>query len=319
MKFSLIVLTLISFNIHALETDQFIATDIVIKDSKDVITDYFKDKMNKAIEKANKKNPEKVDCREIANDTMTGLVGRFSISKISQFAKKSPLVDKYPDNSVSDREYFKMTFYQHAGILLHAAPLARTINLNGIYMGTDKLGHFSLVGRNYYHSYLKNLKDGMTKDEALRKAILKGHKTETGILGYGIGGVLSYGDLEANYEGLKFAIDMCEGERPYYKLNNGRWELNPEIEFDLMRYFNPRMDESYNFSFWRPYLFKRISPKMLAEYCTVKDNPNYKARVEKYPSMIVENLNDQLIKENLLSRKKFDRKLEDVANLCEEK
>lgn len=302
---------------YALETDQFLASFHVIKDSAPVINEYFQKNINDVLDEANSKTPEKIKCTELADNVMSGLVGgEFSISKISQFAKKSPEVDKFPDSSISDRDYLKMTFYENADILVKLAPLARTINLNGIYMGTDKLGHFSLVGRNYYRAYLKNLEKGQSRELAEKNAIVRGFKTEKGVLGYGIGGVLSFADLEANYEGLQFAKEMCEGEKPYFIFQNNRWVLNINNQFDTKKYFNPRMDESYNFSFWRPFLYNRISEKMEKEYCSVKETELYQARIATYPSKIKENLNDSLIREHLLTISKFDRKLEDVKNIC---
>lgn len=324
MKSSLLTISLLSvvaLPASALETDQFIASKVVIKDSSEVFNRYFNQQIEKAIEKANAKNPEKMECSEVAKLVMNNLVGGkvFAISKISKFARTSPEVDKFPDDSVSESDYKKLTFYGEAGILLKLSPaLARTININGIYMGTDKLGHFSLLGRNYYHNYLTFLKKGMNKEEALEKAILKGFKTEKGILGYGIGGVLSFGDLEANYEGLRFAIDLCDGANPYIVTKNNRFEKNATNTFDMKTYFNPRMDESYHFSFWRPWLYKMVKGKLSREYCEVRNNPLYVERISKYPELIKENLNDILIEKHLLSLDKFDRKLEDIsASSCE--
>lgn len=183
-------------------------------------------------------------------------------------------------------------------------------------MGTDKLGHFSLIGRNYYHNYLTNLKNGMNKAEALEKAILKGFKTEKGMLGYGIGGVLSFGDLEANYQGLRFAIDLCDGKNPYIVFNDNRFEKNINNNFEMKTYFNPRMDESYHFSFWRPWLYKKIKEKLSQEYCEAKNEPMYVERISKYAPLMKENLNDRLIQQHLLTIDKFDRKLEDITAFC---
>jgi hypothetical protein len=319
MKFALFLLTTLALSVHALETDQFIATRVVIKDSADVLNKYFYKQIDEALDAVNDKNPAKVKCSALADRVMNNLVGGkvFGISKVSQFAKKSPEVDKFPDLSISDREYAKMTFYENSDILLKLAPLARTININGIYMGTDKLGHFALVGRNYYHNYLSNLKNGQTREEAEINAILKGFKTEKGLLGYAIGGVLSFSDLEANYEGMRFAIDMCEGENPYFIFKDGRFEKNPNKEFDIKNYFNPRMDESYHFSFWRPGLYKRVQEKLEKEYCEIKDDPMYLERISKYPNLLTENLNDRLIRDHLLTVGKFNRSLEDVKTFCQ--
>lgn len=301
------------FSVHALETDQFLATKVIIKDSAPILNQYFNQQIDKAVDEANRESIK--SCSKISSMVMDNLVGAkyFGISKISKFARTNPEIEKYPPLSVSDREYFKMTFYENADILMKVADLARTINVNGIYMGTDKLGHFSLIGRNYYHNYLSYRKKGQTKDEAMKNAILKGFATERGILGYAIGGVLSFGDLESNYEGLRFATEVCESDTPYIVLKNNRWER--VRDFETKEYFNARQDESFNISFWRPGLYKRIQPKLKQEYCETIADPMYHERISKYPP-IVENMNDRLIKEVILTEKRFSRSLEDVKAFC---
>ncbi len=318
MTFKFILASLLIFNLKtfALETDQFIASNIVLNDSAVIMNEYIQKKIEEAVSKANQKNFNSNQCRKLAERVMTNIVGgRFSISEVSMFAKKSPLVDKYPDSSISDSEYFKMTFYEDAGILMKFAPLSRTMNLNGIYMGTDKLGHFALLGRHYYRHYLDFLKKGQSIEVATENAILQGLKSEKGILGYAIGGVLSFGDLEANYQGLVFAKNLCEGENPYLYFD-GEWKLNPNRPFDTKEYFNPKMDESFHFSFWKPSLYKKINEKLKKEYCEVKDTPMYLERAASYKDKIVENLNDLLLKKHVLNIPKFNRSLEDVKNFC---
>jgi len=315
MKMSLVLAVVFSFSAHALETDQFLATKIVIKDSAPILNDYFNKQIDDAVAEANLNAVNK--CSDVAGMVMDNLVGAkyFGISKISKFARTNPEIEKYPPMSVSDKAYFKMTFYEKSDVLMKLADLARTINLNGIYMGTDKLGHFSLIGRNYYHNYLSFRKKGQNREEAMKSAILKGFATERGILGYAIGGVLSFGDLESNFEGMRFAVEVCEGNNPYVVVKNHRFVK--VRDFDTKDYFNARQDESFNFSFWRPGLYKRIQPKLKKEYCETIADPMYIERISKYPP-IVENMNDKLIKEVILTEKRFGRHLEDVKSFCNE-
>lgn len=317
MKYILVMAMAATFSANALETDQFLATRAVLKDSSDVLNRYFNQQIEKAVNDANEGKLEKIKCQEVASNVMNNLVGAkyFGISKISKFARTNPEIEKFPDMSVSDKDYFRMTFYENSDIFMKFADLARTINVDGIYMGTDKLGHFSLIGRNYYHNYLTFKKKGQKQEEAMRNAILKGFATERGILGYAIGGVLSFGDLEANYQGMKFAVEVCEGENPYVKFENGKFKK--VRDFETKNYFSPRMDESFHFSFWRPGLYKRIQPKLAQSYCEIKNDPMYIERVSKYPAL-VENMNDRLIKEVIFAEKRFDRGLEDVKSFCNE-
>jgi hypothetical protein len=298
----------------SLETDQFITSNIKLNDSSSAINGYFQESINNALVRANKKG---FSCEKTAQEVLVNIKGRFSISKASAFARSSPLVDRYPDDSVSDGDYISQTFYQNAPFTLKIIDFARTINLDGVYMGTDKLGHFSLIGMNYYKHYLKYKKLGLSEEETIKKTVLKGFKTEYGILGFAIGGVLSYADLEANYQGLMFALDMCRGENPILVKDKNLWIENPNHLFDVRNYFNPKMDESFNISFWKKSLYKRIEDKLTTEYCEAYRSPVFKERIAFYRQIVKNNLNDQLIKENILTQDKYDRKTEDPAKSCE--
>jgi hypothetical protein len=324
MKKSLLIFLgplVFSQSLFALETDQFITFDKELKDSSPYINNYFHEKMQLAVDEANNKSDAK-SCEKVASDVFTLVLGRLSISKISKFAENSNLIERFPEDSISNRDYFDISIYKDAPFYMKIAALSRTINLGGVYMGTDKLGHFSLLGRNYYNKYLSFKGLGLSHDGAFKEAIVHGMRSETGILGYAIGGVLSLGDLESNYQGLKFAIDMCQGEKPYLVKVNDKWEVSKENIFDVKKYFSPRMDESYNISYWRPSLFKKIKGTLKAEYCTMIKSPIYLERLKSYnanfKSLLIENLNDQLINEHIFSKARYTKFKEDLNSLCNE-
>ena len=105
---------LAAFPALALETDQFHAASRVLNDSSEALNSYVDDKFNRAIVTANEKN-KKVSCPEVADMVMSEIVGKFSISKISQFAKKSPLIERFPDDSLNSWEYIESSIYKDAG------------------------------------------------------------------------------------------------------------------------------------------------------------------------------------------------------------
>lgn len=314
MKHLLIFLLFFSVTpAFSLETDQFIAANIILKDASEVMNSYFLEHIHSALESS---NTNQISCQEVALKVMENATGKFSISKASTFAAASPLIERFPDDSITERAYKNMSFYQHAWIALQVVDLARTININGIYLGTDKFGHFTHMGMNYYKSYLRLKKRGLADNQAIKAAIIKGFGSEYGILGYGIGGVLSYGDLEANYQGFMFALDMCHGTNPIIIKERGQWIENPNHAFDVKNYFTPKMDESFNISFWRKRLYKKVVMKLSDEYCAAYRSSNYQDRLLYYRQISISNLNDQLIQENILTQDKYDRKLEDLKNYC---
>lgn len=311
-----LVLLSITTQSYALETDQFLAASHELKDASGPINGY----VNSAIDTAVKKSLEEkksLSCFEVSDKVMSEIVGKYSISKISQFAKKSPLIERFPDDSIGDWAYIDQSIYTHAGFPFFLGLIARTINIGGVYVGTDKLGHFALLGRNYYRNFQDALKKNNNDELAAEKeAVFNGIKTEVAVLGYKLGGVLSYGDMEANYQGMVFARSLCEGSHPFLvKINNG-WQRT-DRQFDINNYFSPKMDESYMPAFWTPRVWKNIKEDIRKSYCEVKKNPLYLERISKYPARLTQNRNDDYVKEYFKNKPKFDRSLRDIDKLCE--
>ncbi|HLL88911.1 MAG TPA: hypothetical protein VK324_06385 [Tepidisphaeraceae bacterium] len=124
-----------------------------------------------------------------------------------------------------------------ARALSHAF-LSSTIVVDGTYVGTDKLGHFTDVGIAYYWAYVKARRGGGTEGEAVAAAVrvgTSGAYSEAGLLGLAATGQYSNADLAANYAGLLFYRNLTEpvalGGRtapspPLVALDDcGRWRL----------------------------------------------------------------------------------------------
>lgn len=97
-----------------------------------------------------------------------------------------------------------------------------TMKVNGIYIGSDKLGHFLQQGLQYY---------SIAKSESTKKAEEWGTSTELEGFGLDATGVKSHADLEANKQGLKFYQDL---------------EANQNLAFDLRKYINTKWNERIN-------------------------------------------------------------------------
>lgn len=297
------------------ETDQFYASSAVIRDSSVEMNGFFHQKIEVALNKVNEEKTP-VTCRIAAQEVLQQVVGEVnlvewfknkSFSKISKFTQKSPLIERFPEESISEKDYRANSIYRNRPFPVNVVGVAKTLNLNGIYIGTDKLGHFSIVGKTYYKNFLKGLEEGMSLDDAQAFAINKGYKEEIALLGYAIGGTFSYGDLEANYQGLKFGRDMCEGETPYLVRINNKWVHNPENQFDIRKYVNPKFDEAYNVSFWSPRMWKKMKGDIVDLYCKNKEDPAYQERARGYDKIVTSNINDVLLEQFLKERPKFRR------------
>ncbi len=304
--------------LYAAETDQFYARDAVIRDSSDELNKYFHRRMEIALNKVNQSSKNE-SCREVALEVLTQVLGEFNLaeyakdrtfSKVSKFTQEDPSVDRFPEDSLDQKIYRRGSIYKNRPFPTNVVGIAQTINVDGIYMGTDKIGHFSIVGKAYYSNFLDALNKGSSIEEATIIAIEKGFKQEIAILGYTVGGTLSFADLEANYQGLMFGRNMCEGTLPHLENANGKWVQSSINPFDIRAYVNPKYDEAFNESFWSNRVWKKMKKEILHGYCENKINKNYQARAQSYLPRVKETINDELIAKLVKNKPKFDRKIQ---------
>jgi ankyrin repeat protein len=141
-----------------------------------------------------------------------------------------------------------------------------TIKVYGVYLGTDKVGHFTDMGMHYYRTYSGYRKKGESHDQALRRAIGVGAedpiKSESGLLGYWTAGAYSNADLAINYLGMQFYMNltqpqMLKGElRPAMLVRDGQyWKIAPHVRRDsqfMSYFFTEHCDEALNPSRYLP-------------------------------------------------------------------
>jgi hypothetical protein len=181
-------------------------------------------------------------------------------------------------------------------------------------MGTDKLGHFVTVGLAYYKKYLQAKFFGFSKENAIKLAIKRGIFSEKTYYGSIISGVFSYADLEANYQGLKFAIDMCEGENPLLVQDSkGKWSQRKP--FDITPYLTPKLDESYYPSAYIKKRWKQVAPKVMA-YCEKRFSPKKLARFDYYKSIDEDTKSSIYLDEKIKKGKILDNNKFDLDNIC---
>ncbi len=315
LAYVLICLMILSPLLKARETDQFILASHLLKDSSTALNDYIEDKFNQALIKINS-SVKFPSCFQVADKVLSEIVGQNSFSQISHFADTSFLVDRYPDLTINNKDYIQASIYEQAGLPFPLVQLARTINVGGVYIGSDKLGHFALVGRNYFRRNLRNRSLGMNPLEAEKATVQTGINEEFLVLGYALDGVFSFADLEANYQGMLFGLSMCEGKHPYLVRSNKKWIRNMNREFNIRHYLNPKMDESYNPSFWKMHLWNKINPKIKILYCELKQNPIFIERKKYYDMVVLKNRNDQYIKDFLENCPFIEPELESIDRLC---
>ncbi len=121
------------------------------------------------------------------------LGGPWIVDRLERWAIRSDDVEKLPvDRGESMYRRLPLRATRVAGIL----GIGRTIKVNDVLIGTDKIGHFFSQGRKFYRRYRRS------GDESLagRRAVM----TERMLFGRLMTGAFSNADLVANFEGYRF-------------------------------------------------------------------------------------------------------------------
>ncbi len=128
-------------------------------------------------------------------------------------------------------------------------PTAALINVNGILIGTDKFEHFMGSGFRYFTKY-------HLEDNPLEEALDIGQSAEVGIMGSVMTGVMSYGDLVANFNGMRFWNHVLQKEEdvlgaqynegPYISCIEDKWVQVKDVNWTS--YIDDAFDEGQNCS-----------------------------------------------------------------------
>lgn len=207
-------------------------------------------------------------------DLLAKRIGTGFISKIEKEIENDPSLDQAftkRRNSI----YRDFRFYEAPGIFFTS--LASLININGILIGTDKLGHFLGTGYAYY-------KRMHYKGKTHAQVLKYGERTERTYYGLMLNGVYSYADLAANIDGLSFwervlgTSEQTKVLAPYVRCENNQWVQN--AEFYITDYINNAWDEGTNCNRYRN---KRMHKKVVARISEVEASSKlqYQCRISQ--------------------------------------
>jgi hypothetical protein len=245
--------------------------------------------------------------------------------------KDSQEIDKYPTNQIHISERYKRSIFRRnlpfeKGEKFQDYSLNiqidEVVNIGGIYIGLDKLTHFTASGYLYYKIYMLALKQLDSEEAAKQMAISMGIYGEKNILGKIPSGVFSFADLESNYQGFQFALSLCKSDSTYLKRSGKGWEL--EGVFDLRNYVNPFWDEFFNTSYYYDGFNLTLMPKSEAvlqnipHYCLKFQSKRIQGIFEFYnrvadPSYSVKYLRQLIEKGELPDPSPFD-----IRTICNE-
>jgi len=248
----------------ALETDPYIALDVELADAAPQLNRYVNDVIERRLHRMNRRLSEGRGEALLCPDAVDRVMGGFKYMRASGWAQHSPELDRYPADDVGGLKYYRESVLGMPYYAYFMVPLARTINVNGVHVSSDKIGHFFAFGQRYHRRYLRARARGLSPDDATRAVILWGVRKERTVQGRTSTGIFSGADLEANYQGLRLALDLCGGggSAGLVRSAEGYWTLRGRI--DMRDYVNPDWDEAFNTCFYAKRRWKRIRARMEA-------------------------------------------------------
>lgn len=233
----LILILLLSGTAKAFEVDNFTDRYKPLKDSQEAL-----DKaVNKAMDEALRS--EKIagcDKQKLRGAIKGALATSWVIGNFELLAVQEKTVEKNPSSNENSIYMYRSGKDKASGFMLTLVGLEPSINIDGHYIGVDKLGHFFDQGNDYFSMYQKEIPG----ESAIQRALDFGTKAEEGVLGEQTTGIKSYGDLAANYGGFLFWSSLTEGENPYFKCVSGSWKQ--ARDFQWADYVTSAWDEAIN-------------------------------------------------------------------------
>lgn len=264
---------------NAAETDQFIALDADLADAGDAINEYLNEQAEIFLEQENSRCFEAKTKEKLVRRYYFHLFKGLHASRFRHWLFTTDAIERYPDNEVSYPDHLGMSVYD-AHVFPFFLPMARTIRVGDVHFGIDKMGHFFGFGRRSFRRYNKYRDNGLNEEEALNKVVRHEFWMERVLVGNLVDGILSYADLEANFQGMTMARALAESEDPFFERLDGQWVQRRPI--DIRPYITPNFDESYNCSRYFGRRKKQVFENLRELHCDKFDLPEVKERFERY-------------------------------------
>ena len=253
IRLLLVLLLLVSVPalVGAYETDQFNNRQQAIKDSTSILNQQVTLAIAEVIVGLGSEPREK----KVVDGIYYKIGGKHWVDKLERFAMDSSEVEKLttpPHESI------------YSGHPLHATRVAGlfgvgpTLKINGVLVGTDKLGHFLSQGRKFYRRWVK------LQDES--KAAEHSAYTERAMFGQMTTGSYSNADLVANFEGYLFyrslfEDDIVPGKPAILAWQDDHWIM--QRPFDWADHVNDYWDEALNINHYDVLLYARMKTRLL--------------------------------------------------------
>jgi len=251
MKKTLLIILSLWGYANAAEVDNFTGRNLPLNDATLVLNHAANLYLDQAIDAANKRGH--CDKKRLYRKISTRFRDNYN-DKFSHFAYKAPEVPKRRVK-IKDSIYADFTSIESfimGGLGLIFDSNAPVVNIQGHQIGSDKFEHFFGMGYFYFKRFY-------LRSRSVQQVLDFGRKTETGILGANMTGVISYADLAANFKGMHFwnhllnqgqdVLDLGSTPGPYIACKNEKWQRVKDV--DLAFYVDDAWDEAINCSLFR--------------------------------------------------------------------
>ena len=293
------------------ETDQYLAWGATLEDSSDELNSYLNDGIETVLSRID--HPRRLGCEELPPRIYRYLFHGLLRSRLRHYLDEDPSIDRYPAADVGYFRYLRDSLFRGPAFPFFM-PMSRTIRVDDVYLGIDKVNHIFGFGRRYYNRYQRARRRGLDEETAVRKTVLWGLTIERYFVGGMIDGILSYADLEANYQGLRLARDLCEAEPAHLQRSAGRWRLARPV--DIRDYVNPGFDESYNENQYTGWRWRQVRRILEAEVCPRLAERAVRARWARYRRQDRPSRAEIIIRETLAEKQRQRRRRQSVLEVC---
>lgn len=262
------------------EVDHYLNSPYELRDATEEVNEAFHHLFKYFLNKVNKnKKAKHLSCHQVTIKMGKGFFQGHE-SKLARLMRNHPTIDSFPKKMIHKSKHqkkmakvlFKKSIYGKRKFwpynTIHLAPI---INIKGLYIGSDKLGHITGMGLAYYQRYNFWRKRGKGHTFALFRAFKFGVLSERTILGKMTSQIFSYADLEANYQGFLLYQSMCNKDRPRLILGKkGKWHYIRKV--NLASYITPYMNEIFNPSTYNKRNGQKILKSLKELHCDRENN-----------------------------------------------
>lgn len=272
-------LALAAAPIRALETDQYYGWTRTLQDSEAALDEKINADLEGVLAKLNSRggNESCPSVERAFRERFRYLI----VERPELWAMNTSQLERIPADAAEEPRYRREYLYRDTSPLdpIRWMPPSPTIEVAGIRIGIDKLGHFLCDGAAAEAAFRRAREAGADEDDALERAMTRSLGLEMGIWGRGASGVFSVADLEADYEGLRFYRGLCEPDHPALVRSADGWRLKRPLA--LRDYVTPAWDESWQPNVYAPSRWARVEPVM-RRYCGTLADPRVTRRRDEY-------------------------------------